>query len=529
MKVFSHYFIFLLACFIARETSCQNLKIDSLKSTLLHTEGVRKIAALRSLAHEYLDLNHDLAVVYSRRAYTQANKLGDSLQIVETAHAFARVLSRFEKHQESIDLLELVYPVAERNQMTNQASILNDLAVSYTFQAEYDEALRYSFKSLVLNELNEDLSAKTTSFANIGQLYYKMAYYRKALEYYAKSLTTKRETGQSAGVEFLLLNIGLCHINLEEFASGQDYITQAFAMCGNSCSTVFTMEANYALGQLLFRQHRMSEAENYLCESYNAALQLRNKSYQAANQLLLARVFFSQKYSDEAKKMLAEILDNAIASDMKEIALDVYRLFMEIYQVENDMQHLSYYQAKFIEVSENIYSEEMDRNLLKLQADFEEHGYLRTIEYQQQMLAFQQGSIKHQRYLSVVIGCIGLLLIAAIVPLYRNNHRKSQLNNLLNIKVEERTWELETSQQAVTHANQKLVALIRSTSHAIREQLPVFKNTFNDSSANGNSLIGEYTGELGYTAGKLQDVVLRMESCSRMVSDTLAKVNETAT
>lgn len=529
MKLFLHYVIFLFACFIGRETSCQNLKIDSLKSTLRQAEGIRKVIVLQSLADEYLELNHDLAVVYGRQAYTEANKMGDSLQIVEAAHILALALRRFEKHRESIGLLELVYPIAERNQMTNQASILNDLAVSYTFQAAYDEALRYSFRSLILNELNEDLSAKAAAFDNIGHLYYKMAYYQKALEYYAKSLATKRETGQSAGAEFLFLNMGLCHINLNKYDSGQGYITQAFAMCGNSCSTVFTMEANYALGQLFFHQHRMSDAENYLSASHNAALQLRNKSYQAANQLLLARVFFSQKHNEEAKKLLAKILDNAKESDRKEIALEAYRQYIAIHQTENDVQHLSYYQEKFIEFNEIIYSEEMDRNLLKLQADFEEQQYLRTIEYQQQMLAFQQGSIRHQKYLGIVSGSIGLLLMAAIILLYRNNHRKSQINNLLNIKVGERTRELQTNQHAVTHANQELVALILSTSQAIKEQLPVFKNTFNNSLTNENSLTRDYTRELEYTAGKLQDVVLRMESCSRMVSDTVIEVNKTAT
>jgi hypothetical protein len=529
MKSFLHYFVFLFACFIAVETPCQNLKIDSLKSRLPDAEGIQKIVVLRSLANEYLDLNHDLAVVYSRQAYTQANREGDSLQIVETAHTFARALWILEKYQESIDLLVLVYPIAERNQMTNQVSILNDLAARYTFQADYDEALRYNFKSLMLNELEEDLPAKAASLDNIGHLYHKMAYNQKALDYYTRSLTTKKEIRQSAGLEFSFLNIGLCLISLNELDSGQKYIAQAVAMCGDSCSGVFKMEANYALGQLFFNQHRLREAENYLRGSYEISLELHNKNYQAANQLLLARVFFNQQDNERAKELLSKTMDNAVQANMKEIVLEVYRQFIRIYQAENDPKSLSYYQAKYIELNEGIFSEEMDRNLSKLQADFDEQQYLRTIEYQQQMLAFQQGSIRNRKYWSITIACIGLLLMAAIILLYRNNYRKGHLNELLKIKVDERAEELAANQLVVKQTSQKLIALLLSTTQAIKDQLPVFKNTLRESLDNRNSLAGEYTRELDHTAGKLQDVVLRMESCSRVMSEAPVRVNETAT
>src|SRR5690606_20449965 len=104
---------------------------------------------------------------------------------------------RMGRFTEASEIALNVLPIAKRNNIVSEyESLLNSLAISYTFQAKYDQALKIHFQALTLREAktDKDYVGISNSLNNIGLVYFKLKNYTKALEYYDRALALKEET-----------------------------------------------------------------------------------------------------------------------------------------------------------------------------------------------------------------------------------------------------------------------------------------------------------------------------------------------
>src|SRR5690606_35962494 len=104
---------------------------------------------------------------------------------------------------------------------------------AYTFQAKYDEALKYHFENLELRKQEGDFKRVFHSLNNIGLLYFKLRNYETALEFYKKALEYRRYVeGDEAR---FLINVGLCYNQLRDFVQSEQYFSEAVESCGGEC------------------------------------------------------------------------------------------------------------------------------------------------------------------------------------------------------------------------------------------------------------------------------------------------------
>ena len=150
------------------------------------------------LAYEYIDVNNTLGLQYATSALREAGILGDSLRFVKAGRVKALAFTRLKLLDSAIYLSNIVLPIAERNGFADLAkSILNGLALAYTYEAQYDDALKYHFKSLQLREKSGDKPEIFIALLNIGFNYYKMEHYEKALSYYEKAYALKDDVSSN--------------------------------------------------------------------------------------------------------------------------------------------------------------------------------------------------------------------------------------------------------------------------------------------------------------------------------------------
>ena len=83
-------------------------------------------------------------------------------------------------------------------------------------------------------------------------------------------------------------------------------------------------------------------------------------------------------------------------------------------------ERTAFYQQKYIQLKDSVYSEELTINLMKIEADYQERENRAKIEAQGQVLQLKEEIIKRQQILNIVVSFSILVLIAFTIVLWRN-------------------------------------------------------------------------------------------------------------
>ena len=258
-------FIFFGALVSNREALAQDQKIiDSLNVVLSKSSSDKKAEVLIGLGIEYTKGDVVKSLRYFDEAHSISLENGDSVGIVYSGWLKGEMLRRIERIDESIEILNYVLPIAERNIIRKYYKrILNTLAVNHTFLANYDKALEYHFLSLIAREEDDEKEAVTVSLTNIGLVYFKLRNYEKALEYYDRTMKMKEEIGDSHDMDVLLLNMGLCYNSLNNYDEAQRLILKSYSLCGDNCPSKTKIEGEFGLGNAFLGLNKLAEAERH--------------------------------------------------------------------------------------------------------------------------------------------------------------------------------------------------------------------------------------------------------------------------
>jgi len=478
-------------------------KIDSLRSRLATRNGLDRFDVLYELVFEYLekeDFQQSLASI--EEAKELAFHFGDSLRIVKTGRVKGQILQRLDRQGEAIIEFQKVLRVSMRGNFVNEyTNILNALAIAYSYQANYDKALQFHFECLQLREKGSNLEDISATLNNIGFVYYKLNNYEKALEYY------KRILDQSYDVSFkhtLFINIGLCYNELHDFSTARKFIDDGLRLCAPICSEVTKLQGKFALGVSLFYLHKPKEAEENFLISYELAKKQKEKRYQIESLIHLAMINNNRGQFDAVKNFLKEAESVADETEYNALLINIYRQYSELYNKTKDYENAAIYQRKYIILKDSIYSQELMKNLTRVQTNFEEREHIKTIKDQDAVLALKEETLRRQaaeNRFYVVIAIMVFALAALMLMLFRLTRRA---NERLETRVDERTKELNDSNDALKKVNGEMDNFIYKTSHDIRGPLASLKGICNVAimDVNDTTALG-YLKKLDNTAEKL--------------------------
>ena len=451
-------------------------KIDSLKALLGASSGTAKYDILFALAYEYSDVNDSLSLIYANELYSLANEMGDSSRMIQAGRIQAGELRRLERVDESIQLAQEVLQIARRhNNLIEIKLLLNSLAVSHTFMAEYDKALRYNFESLIAREAEGNKQEISIALNNIGLIYYKLQDYNKSIDYYKRSLRLKREVDDLHDMDRLLINIGLCYNYLGRYSEAKEYFDEGLSICKEECSDQIRLESQFGLGVSYLGLEKNEESATHFQESLSIARLVRDKRWQLENLVYLSEIKILLRDELEAKKYLQEAERIAAGTVYNELLISIYKKYSILYNLVDDYKNAALYQSKYISLKDSIYDEDLIKNLTKVQTDYEERENIKTIAEKNEVLKLKEEIIVRQKQQYVFVFAITLLILSLAVALMWAGKLQRKANRLLadsraNLarKVEERTAEL-------LRVNIELDNFIYKTSHDIRGPLATFK------------------------------------------------------
>ncbi len=476
-------------------------KIDSL-SRLIQTEsGARKLDLMRDLIRLTLDQDIDLALSTSKQALALSYKMGDSLRIVQFKRANGFIYRKIDSLSLSIKELNEGLMIASRNNFDDdQIKILNTLAIVYSLNGNHDKALSCHFKAITINEKLGNKDELAITYNNIGFVYFKLRDYDRALEFYNKSWEVKKSISSNYDLEHLFINIALCYNQQKNYEEAEKFIRSALEICRNECSPTLQLEADFSMGISLSGRSKNNEALIYFEKALNLAQQNGEKRFQIESLLNLAIVKENQGFQKEAIEYLNEAEKIANTTNYSLSLIEVYKCFSKIYSTQQDFANSSKYQAKYIQLKDSIYSDELIKNLAKVQTNFAERENIKTIQEKDIKLELKQALIDKQNSQYFFVIAIAVLVLAlAIVSLIATNKQQKANNEIskakfvieeknqqlasqnkeLDKRVRERTSDLLKSTLMLTQVNKELDNFLYKSSHDIRGPLMTFQGLCN--------------------------------------------------
>ena len=508
-------------------------RVDSLKLLIPSATDTAKYTLIFNVAYELFDVDNQQAVLYANQAYQLALEIGDSLKITKSGRVLGQLLRRVDHSDEAIAQFMKILPITERNNLiVEQKRILNALVAAYMNEAMYDKALLYSFKSLEIREKEGDKMEISVALGNIGLVYYKISDFEQALEFYNRALEAKREVGDKKGLDRLLINMSLCYNYLGKYEKAKEFVNKGLKICGENCDDVIKVEGEYCLGISSFKLKELNEALLHFNKSYEIAKRIGDRRFEAENIFEIAEIALEKEEYDTAFVKLKESEMLSLAAGYNQILISTYFSFSKLYKLKKEYERASFYQSKYIQLKDSLYSENLIKNLAKVQGSYQERVNLKTIREQDEILKLNQVIISKARaqyFFILTITILSILLTFVFVRFNRIQQRtnvelakakreiesKNQVLELTNAeldaRVNERTEELNRSNKSLQHVNDELDNFIYKTSHDIRGPLASLKGITNVAMLDvKDTLALDYLKKLDSSAEKLNTILTRL-------------------
>lgn len=501
-------------------------RIDSLKDIVNAKIGIDKFEPMVDVVREYSKSNYEKALELIGDAEKLAIDFEDSARVVRANLIKGILLNRSGRPKESIEVLRKSIPVAKRNGYRGDyKKMLNNLAIAYSIQAEYDKALDIHFETLVMNEEDKDKAEISISLNNIGFVYFKLKNYEKALNYFNKSLAYKKEIGDQYDLDRLLINIGLSNVHLKNFDNALRIINEGLSICANQCDKQIIIEGQFGLGVCQYNLKDFEQASSHFTKSLNLSKEIDNSRFYTENLIYLARIKIEQNRQDEAIDLLNNVEKISLKHGYNQLLIDTYREFSKLYRLSQNFQQASIYQDKYISLKDSLIGEELVKNIAKIQTNFEERVNIATI-------ADKDEALIRQRNLNIAIGIIAILAGLLVFVLYRSiktirkvnsalsdakgiietqNQRLQNSNRELDATVKEKTEDLVKVNHKLFQVNAELDNFIYKTSHDIRGPLASLKGICSVALLDVKDPVAvDYLTKLDVSSGRLNVILTRL-------------------
>jgi signal transduction histidine kinase len=259
-------------------------------------------------------------------------------------------------------------------------------------------------------------------------------------------------------------------------------------------------EGLLGLGMAYLGNGNLIKAEDCFLKSLDISKRQNNLIYQINNLQQLGLVESARDNDQIELKYLTEALSLAEGSDFVDPLIQLYNRLAKVYGKEHNYEKTAYFLGKYTKLKDSVYSDDLIKNLAKVQTNYAERENIKTIKEQDQILILKEQLIDRQRtqYFFIilitvlVLGLALVLLIAtrrpqrssteittAKVKIEEQNKLLEEQNKVLDDRVKARTVELSKSNILLTEVNGELDNFLYKTSHDIRGPLATMQGLCN--------------------------------------------------
>lgn len=313
----------------------------------------------------------------------------------------------------------------------------------YLLVGKYDSALYHLFDGVKILEKGNAGFLLGKTYYGLGMIYYKLKDPARALEYYEKAEELISQTRSCIDLGNLYIDIGLALIDEEKIDMAFDFYDKAVSVCKPMCSNAFLMRLRSAEGAASLKNGDFSKALSRLDSALEIARALGDRRSISEIIVRLSAAHYETGDYQMAGNLLDEVESLACGLELNDVLLEVYRQRILVMSKAGNVRSQAEYQAKFIELSESLYNEQIMAKLAELEVDFKERENIKAIEQQRHSLALSRETMaKKTRLIWLGVVCVVLGVIVAIMLVRAVRRKKRTINSLVG-EVEDATAMLE--------------------------------------------------------------------------------------
>lgn len=242
------------------------------------------------------------------------------------------------------NLKKKLSPAEKSAFLKSLASSYNNVGFLYSETGDFKKALEWYHKSLEINKEIQDKHGIATIINNIGYLHYHQNDYSTALTYYFKSLKLMREIGNKDGIGFTLKGIGTVYQHQGDFSKALEYYFQSLKVreeIGDKLGLSFIYNN---IGYIHEEQENYSEALEAYEKSAKYAEEMNSEIDAAMSYENMAHVYqvqgFYQKALDIHLKMEPVFQKQP---NKKDLATNYLNIGYNYFHLKDTETALSYY------------------------------------------------------------------------------------------------------------------------------------------------------------------------------------------
>lgn len=364
--------------------------------------------------------------------------LNNSGLIFETQGDFAKALKRYNEASVIFSKLE--------NSKDKLAISLSNIGNTYYILGRFDKALDYLIQALKISESMSDSLGMAPTFNNIGNIYLSLNEFNRAIEYYFKAEKIHSKYNEKRKLSTVYNNIGEAYLGLNKINEAIKYNQLSMEIANKNQDNEGVISSLINISDIYIKDSNYDGAQDKLREALRLSNINKDKFLHARILKGIGALKFHQKEYDEAVISYRDALALVEKSGSDLLIQEIYAGLAEAWQAKGNYQRAFEFLKKHQDLADSLYTKESMNRLNMVRVSFELEQTERDNQLLRQQNIYSQLALSRQqtiRNLLIVIIAIVIVSLAFLFLMYHSKKQKNELLALQNAQISKQKEELD--------------------------------------------------------------------------------------
>lgn len=434
-----------------------------------------KVKELLDIAYSYEKTSMDSAIY----TYKEAAKLGKEIEYwigAGRATSYTGIVySDYGMNDSAIVYHKRSIPLYEKAKYRDgKASSLINLGNAYLLQGNYEQSADYYLLGIDEYEKLQDTARLIYAYGNFASLFSDFKMFDKSKEFQTKALNYSYKVKDTISVGYLLNDLGLTLLSLNEKENALNNFNQALVIANKYNDEELKYFSNKNLNNYHFGEGNFDMAYQFAIKSFKNAIATKKPYYESYSLNALGTAHLKLNNIDSASYYVQKSIKKASEIGAKELLMDAYFALNQVYLVGN--KHKEAYDAlqEFIMLQDSIVGRQKQEYITRLEQQYQVKNKDNEILLQQ--LTIQENEALIQKKINqnglYLIGILALFFTSFILW-YR--HRQKQKLNAQSIETLKKQQEIQSLAALIEGEDMERSRIAKDLHDSVNANLSVIK------------------------------------------------------